>query len=77
MTESTHCPLIEKCPFFHAKLQNMPATAESLMSEYCERDFPKCARFRVRGGCGGDAVPLSLFPNDHERARTILAQCQQ
>jgi len=69
------CPLLAGCPFFAAKLGNMPATAHSLMLEYCKRDYERCARYRVRSLRGAECVPLSLFPHEHERVEGIARDC--
>lgn len=66
------CELIEKCLFFNDKMANIPATATVYQKIFCQDDSSRCARYVVCMAKGRDHVPPSLFPNDLERARSIL-----
>ncbi len=66
------CELIEKCLFFNDKMANMPATAMTYKKIFCQDDNSRCARYMVCITKGRDRVPPSLFPNEFERARSIL-----
>ncbi len=64
-----NCEKLEKCPFFHDKLANMPAVADLMKRQFCLEDKTGCARYMVSSA--GLPVPHDLFPNDNDRARQI------
>lgn len=67
------CPRLVRCPFFNDKLQSMPAIANMAKASYCRSGlFETCARFRVAHALGSEAVPANLFPDQIERAESIL-----
>ncbi|WP_038057181.1 methyl-accepting chemotaxis protein [Thermodesulfobacterium hydrogeniphilum] len=69
------CPNLERCPFFGDRLENMPATAELLKSEYClgeGKNYKECARYIVASTLGKEFVPPDLFPHQKERALEII-----
>lgn len=66
------CECLASCPFFNDKMADMPATAGMMKKRYCREQFEKCARFMVFKTKGRDIVPKDLFPNQHQRAQTIL-----
>ncbi|MBC9785691.1 hypothetical protein H1S01_14460 [Heliobacterium chlorum] len=68
------CEKINKCPFFHDKMPNMPALAERFKQKYCQDHPQSCARYLVAQKLGGDKVPANLFPNQTERAHQILGE---
>jgi len=53
-------------------MANMPSTADMLKQMYCQKDFDKCARYMVVKAIGREKVPLDLFPNQTEKATTII-----
>ena len=55
-------------------MANMPAMAELYKKNYCNGDSTHCARFMVFNIKGREAVPNDLFPNNVDRANTILAE---
>ena len=67
------CELVEKCIFFHDKMENMPATAEIYKNKYCRGNKLECARFTVFKKLGREKVPLDLFPNMMDKAQGIIA----
>jgi hypothetical protein len=67
-----NCPSIEKCPFFNDRMVGMPAMAAMMKKRYCEDNHLKCARFMVRSAKGPEAVPPDLFPNQLDRAETLI-----
>jgi len=74
--EGTECPNIKGCPFFKDVLPHMPDTADILKREYClghGKHYTQCARFMVAKALGREFVPKDLFPNQHERAKQIIA----
>ena len=67
------CPSLTLCPFFNDRMANRPAMSELMKKQYCRTDNRECARWRVAGAMGKQAVPEDLFPAQFERARLILA----
>ena len=65
------CEKMEKCPFFNGTLANMPSIATTLKTKFCLADREGCARYLVASS--GRQVPATLFPNDVDRAKAILA----
>jgi hypothetical protein len=66
------CQLLAGCIFFNDKMSSMPGMADLYKSKYCKGDNSSCARFRVFSALGREKVPPDLFPNDVERANTII-----
>lgn len=69
-----HCPSLVGCPFYNDKMADKPAIANLYKRKYCEKDYVNCARWKVGSTLGKQAVPLDLFPNQHERAEEIISQ---
>jgi methyl-accepting chemotaxis protein len=67
------CEKLPTCIFFNDQMENMPAVAELLKTQYCRGAFDDCARFRVAATFGGANVPRDLYPNHVIRANEILA----
>ena len=67
------CELLEKCIFFHDKMENMPAMAEMYKTQYCKDNNVDCARFMVFKALGREKVPKDLFPNMKDKAQEIIA----
>lgn len=67
------CQLLGGCIFFNDKMASKPTTAEMMKDTYCRGDNNKCARFTVFKTLGKPAVPADLYPNQADRARTILS----
>jgi methyl-accepting chemotaxis protein len=67
------CEKLPTCIFFNDLMEDMPAVAELLKTQYCRGAFEDCARFRVAQKCGGANVPRDLFPTDSARALKLLA----
>jgi hypothetical protein len=67
-----HCELIEKCIFFNDQMPNMPSTAAVYKKMYCEGDHESCARFMIVKALGRGNVPGDLFPNQKDRAESII-----
>ncbi|PKQ17125.1 MAG: hypothetical protein CVT67_01405 [Actinobacteria bacterium HGW-Actinobacteria-7] len=66
------CECLPGCPFFHDKMDNMPAMADIFKNRYCLGDHFTCARHRIFESLGRDRVPHDMFPNDGEYADTLL-----
>ena len=67
------CAGLATCPFFNDRMKNMPATSGHLKKTLCQDTFQRCARFMVKQSLGGANVPSDLFPNQVERAKTLIA----
>ena len=68
------CELIEKCIFFNDKMAKMPSTAEVYKKMYCRQDHANCARYMVFAAIGRENVPTDLFPNEQQRATSIIQE---
>ncbi len=66
------CKMLQTCPFFNDRMQNMPAVADIYKRNYCRGDFLKCARFVVLEALGKEKVPPTLFPNQIDLALEII-----
>lgn len=67
------CELIEKCIFFNDQMANMPSTSAVYKKIYCEQDSENCGRYMIFKAIGRDKVPADLYPNQGERAKSIIA----
>jgi len=67
------CECLPKCPFFHDRMESMPAMAELMKQNYCTGNWARCARHQVFSVKGRDGVPSDLFPNQQERVAGLLA----
>ena len=70
------CELIEKCIFFNDRMGSMPATAEVYKKIFCRQSNETCARYMVYSKIGRENVPSDLFPNEQQRAETIIREKQ-
>lgn len=66
------CECLQGCPFFHDKMENMPAMSDILKKRYCHEDWVECARHQVFARLGREGVPSDLFPNQTDRVFVIL-----
>jgi len=66
------CECLETCPFFHDRMKNMPTFAGLLKAQFCHDDWTSCARCMIVRELGREAVPLDLFPDQTDRAHSIL-----
>ena len=69
----TACEFIEKCPFFHDKLENKPETVEEMKTAYCRTNNLNCARYMVANALGKERMPANLYPHEKVRAYEVLA----
>ncbi|MBN1555463.1 MAG: hypothetical protein JXA11_12015 [Phycisphaerae bacterium] len=70
------CEYMENCPFFNEKLGALPGLVHMLKKQYCLLVKTRCARYRVVQALGREHVPRDLFPNDAERADSIIAEAE-
>ena len=66
------CPNIEKCPFFTGKMADDTGLGHIYKTKYCKGDYQNCARYKVCAKLGKEKVPLTLYPNMHEKADEII-----
>jgi hypothetical protein len=66
------CALLAKCIFFNDKMASMPVASEMMKKKYCMKDSSTCARFMVFSALGREKVPVDLFPNNPERAKSVI-----
>lgn len=66
------CECAAGCVFFNDKMANMPQLAESMKKKYGMDDNTQCARFMVFKKLGKPEVPADLFPNQMEKAKSII-----
>jgi hypothetical protein len=67
------CVCLPKCLFFNDKMARMPTTAEHMKQRFCLGDPTSCARYKIFLALGREQVPPDLYPNNVQRAETILA----
>lgn len=67
------CPGIAQCPFFNGRMSELPGLTNLYKHQYCQGNYETCARFIVKKAKGGEAVPMDLYPNQKERAQSIIA----
>lgn len=68
----TECERLKGCPFFTDKMAGMPNSAGLFKQTYClGGEKLQCARYQL--AAAGVAVPHDLFPNDIDRAQTLLS----
>lgn len=68
------CECLPKCPFFHDRMDDVPAIAEMIKQRLCKGDNSRCARHMVFERLGSAAVPTDLYPSEIDRARQLLAR---
>jgi hypothetical protein len=66
------CERIQSCPFFNEFMLDMPATTEYLKTVYCRGDYARCARYMVAKALGAEKVPLTLFPDESDKAVRLI-----
>ena len=66
------CECLNGCLFFNNKMGTIPRTLELFKNSLCRGDSSQCARYMIFTALGKDKVPADLWPNDVERARTLL-----
>ncbi len=67
------CECLPRCPFFHDRMANKPATASLLKNQFCLGDSTGCARHQVFKALGSPAVPSDLFPGQVEKAQMLIS----
>jgi hypothetical protein len=68
------CVCLPTCIFFNDKMASMPIAADMMKKKFCRSDNSACGRYMVFSTLGKAQVPQDLYPNQADRAKTILAQ---
>jgi hypothetical protein len=66
------CECLAGCVFYNDKMVDKPATTDMLKKRYCLGSNKECARFMVRQVLGKDKVPSNLFPNQRDKATSLI-----
>ena len=66
------CPMIASCQFASDRMKGMPSNSGRIKEQYCLDDFKSCARYMVGKKLGESRIPANLFPNQNERARSLV-----
>ena len=72
----SECEVLESCPFFKEKMEDMPEHVELFKTLYCRGNNQVCARYMVLKEIGREQVPSDLFPNHVEEANNILFEAK-
>ena len=67
------CECLAKCPFFNDRMPDVDGLGAMFKRRYCQGDNQNCARYQVLKKAGRDKVPPTLYPNQMEIARKIIA----
>lgn len=67
------CECLAGCPFFHDRMSRMPSMSDLWKQNYCQGDSLHCARHIVFASLGKESVPPDLYPNEVDRARSIVS----
>ncbi|HZK57247.1 MAG TPA: hypothetical protein VFD17_02960 [Clostridia bacterium] len=68
------CEKLQTCPFYNNKMDIESGLGKMYKNRYCLGNKEKCARYIVSEELGAKFVPVSLYPNMHEKAEEIIAQ---
>ena len=68
------CRYRRACAFFRNDMEYMPGTSGLYRQRYCHKDSASCARYAIYKALGPEVVPPDLFPYQHNRVETVLAE---
>lgn len=69
------CECLPGCPFYNDRMKDQPGMSNIYRKNYCmDGGNENCARFMVRKALGGSRVPADLYPNQYDRAITLIRQ---
>jgi len=66
------CRLLDTCPFFAEKLEDVDGIYVIYVNKYCLGKFSDCARFVVAEKYGREHVPFNLYPSQQQRAKVLV-----
>ena len=67
------CKYIETCPFLKAKeIAQFSSLVRYMKSNFCQRNFEACGRYRIAEELGPEQVPLLMMPDQTKWAQRIL-----
>ena len=68
------CESQKTCIFFNDQMREIPGITKIYKKKYCiGGEQEGCARRVVRHVLGEDRVPATLYPNQHDLARKLIA----
>jgi len=70
------CECLNGCPFFNDKMPEDMGLGSIFKTKYCQGDNSNCARYMVLKSLGKPAVPADIYPNQHDRAKKMIATVQ-
>ncbi|NJL31271.1 MAG: hypothetical protein HC898_06365 [Phycisphaerales bacterium] len=68
------CEKLKACPFYNDKMKEEKGIVTLYKKRYCLGDNSICTRYMVASKLGGSKVPIHLYPNMTDQARSILAE---
>ncbi|HEY3446345.1 MAG TPA: hypothetical protein VGK67_08260 [Myxococcales bacterium] len=70
----SECPNLQSCPMLQQATKSLPAVANLVKQQICQGAYGDCACFRVFVALGSRAIPVDLYPTQHERATALIAE---
>jgi hypothetical protein len=67
------CECLAGCLFFNDKMKDMQGVSALYKRRYCLSDSSQCARHMVFERLGKPSVPADLYPNNIDRAISIMS----
>jgi len=68
------CECQSSCIFFNDKMKELPGFTKIYKKKYCiGGEMEGCARRVVSQVLGEDKIPSTLYPNQHDLARKLIA----
>jgi hypothetical protein len=72
MANQNTCELLDTCYFFRYEM-HVESIANRFKNRYCHSCKEACAIYMVYSAMGSEALPRDLYPNEYDRALSILA----
>ena len=66
------CEYLDDCLFYNKKMPCDASLETIYRKHYCKGDFASCARFIVRKVLNKPLLLTDLYPNQQERAKTLV-----
>ena len=69
------CIIKDSCAFFTNQMRMLEERKVIIRKRFCLSSYEQCARFKVyQHFKSHNNIPLDLYPNDFERATTLIAK---
>jgi len=68
------CEHLTNCAFFGDKMPDTSGLGAMYKKKYCQGDNLSCARYIAAKELGGDNIPRTLYPNNIEDAKKLIAE---